>query len=434
VKKVLIITYYWPPSGGSGVQRWLYFAKYLEENGIIPIVVTVDPKKAVYPSFDNSLLEHVKHVITYSTNPGFNLFGLYSFLKSGRSKKIVISGDIGGNDKNFLDKFSSFVRANFFIPDARIGWNKHAISIAKKILSEEKIDWIITTGPPHSSHLIGLELKKLFAIHWVADFRDPWHDIYYNKLFKRSKKADNKDLILESKVLTNVDTILTVGPSMKSLLISKSNELEKKCFFIYNGYDEKAFEILSKKQSDIFTIAHIGIWTLQQAHNEIIEALTQILSTQSNLKIKFVLVGKVNEIIQKRLSEIPNLILEVKGNLNHKAALQEMKNADLLLNCHALMDNSKLLISGKLMEYIASGNPIVLIGNKNGDAAQLLKEIENSFVVSPDEIKPLMDCILKLIKEYPYNETIRLDNLRYSRTETTKELVKLLNSRKAEKS
>ena len=432
MKKVLIISYYWPPSGGSGVQRWLYFAKYLEENGIIPIVVTVDPKKAVYPSFDNSLLEHVKHVKTYYTKPGFNLLGFYSFLKSGKSRKIVITGDIGGNNKSLLDKFSSYIRANFFIPDARIGWNKKAIPIAKKILSEEKIDWIITTGPPHSTHLIGLELKKLFGIHWVADFRDPWHDIYYNKLFKRSKKADNKDLLLESKVLTNVDTILTVGPSMKSLLISKSNGLEEKCFFIYNGYDEKAFEKLSKKQSDIFTIAHIGIWTLQQAHNEIIEALTQILFTHTNLKIKFMLVGKVNEIIQKRLSEIPNLILEVKGNLNHKDALQEMKNADLLLNCHALMDNSKLLISGKLMEYIASGNPIVLIGNKDGDASQLLKEIENSFVVAPGEVKPLIDCVLKLINEYPYKETIRLDNLRYSRTETTKELVKLLKSRKVE--
>ena len=432
--KALIISYYWPPSGGSGVQRWMYFAKYMEENGIQPIVLTVDAEKAAYPAYDYSLLEQVKHVKTFRTHPGFNLLGMYSFLKSGKSKKIVPVGDIGGKKKSWLDKFSTYIRANFFVPDARVGWNTKALPIAKKIIKEEKIDWVITTGPPHSTHLIGLELKNEMDFHWLADFRDPWHDIYYNKLFNRSKRADAKDLQLELNVLKSADTILTVGPSMKDLLITKYEGLVEKSFFIYNGYDEHAFERLKKKQSTSFTLAHIGVWTLQQAHQEIIEALQEICTTETNTKINFVLAGNVDASILKRLREIPNLVVDYKGKLNHKDALQEMKNADLLLNCLALVENSKLLISGKLMEYIATGNPIALVGNKDGDAALLLSGINNSIVVAPGEVNKLKEYIIKQIKEYPHQETIVTNITRFSRTETAKELVKLLNLRKTIKS
>ena len=401
----------------------------MQEHGIEPIVLTVDSKKAAYPAYDFSFLEKIKHVKVFRTSPGFNPLGFYSFLKTGNSKKNIPVGDVGGKKKSLLDKFSTFIRANFFIPDARIGWNKHALKIAKKICEEEKVSWVITTGPPHSTHLIGLEIKKDFKLHWLADFRDPWHDIYYNKIFNRTKRSNKKDLFLESEVLSKSDTLLTVGPSMRKLLISKNEEIKDKCFFIYNGYDEGAFEEIKKNKYPEFTIAHIGVWTLQQPHQEIIESLHNITNAHKELKIRFVTAGNVNSEILTQLEKIPNLILDHKGKINHREALQEMKNADLLLNCLPLMENSELLISGKLMEYIASENPILLIGNKEGDAAKLLENINCANTLEPGEINKVEAKILELIFHYPKIQIKNPNISQYSRKETCKELVNLLNKR-----
>ena len=170
--EILLITYYWPPAGGSGVQRWLYFSKYLSEFGHQITVITVDPKFASYSSIDESLNEHVKGVEVHKTKT-FELIRLYSFLKSGNSKKSIPQGNIGGKKKSFLDKFSSFVRANYFIPDARVGWNPYVIKKAHELFEKKKFDTVITTGPPHSTHLVGLKLRERYQFKWIADFRDP---------------------------------------------------------------------------------------------------------------------------------------------------------------------------------------------------------------------------------------------------------------------
>lgn len=429
MKKVLIITYYWPPSGGSGVQRWMYFAKYMEENGICPVVISIDPEKAAYPAYDHSLSKKVEHVRVIRTKPGFNLFKAYSFLKSGKSNKIVPVGDVGGNKKTLFDSMSAYVRGNYFIPDARVGWNKQVLPVAMKLLKEEHFDAIITTGPPHSTHLIGLELKKQFPIHWLADFRDPWHDIYYNSIFKRTPKADAKDKALETLVLKTADTILTVGPSMMELLSTKFEGLKEKTFFIYNGYDSELFEDIKPNRYNEFTIAHIGVWTLKQAHQEIIDSLNVILKNNPTLKLRFVVAGNIEQEILNKLKNINGLIVDFKGKVSHKDALQEMMNADLLLNCLAVQEQSKILISGKLMEYIASGNAILVIGNTEGDAAKLLSNISNAHIINPGEKEKTKEILLKLI-ESPKNQSNNSNFItQFSRAATTKELVNLLNLR-----
>jgi glycosyltransferase involved in cell wall biosynthesis len=429
MKKILIITYYWPPSGGSGVQRWMYFAKHMEENGMIPVVITIDSEKAAYPAYDHSLSKKVEHVRVIRTKPGFNLFKAYSFLKSGKSKKIVPVGDVGGRKKTLFDSISAYVRGNYFIPDARVGWNKQVIPVAKELLKAEHFDAIITTGPPHSTHLIALALKKTFPIHWIADFRDPWHDIYYNSIFKRTKKADAKDEAFEKLVLQTADTVLTVGPSMKELLSSKYNGLKEKTFFIYNGYDSELFKDISAKRYNEFTIAHIGVWTLKQAHQEIIDALNFILINTSDLKIRFVVAGNIEQEILDKLKNIPNLILDFKGKISHKEALQEMMNANLLLNCLAVQEQSKILISGKLMEYIATGNEILVIGNTEGDAAKLIHNINNAHIISPGNTEEIKEVLLKVIKNPKTDSNSANFITQFSRAATTKELVNLLNLR-----
>lgn len=428
--KALIITYYWPPSGGSGVQRWLYFAKYMKENGIEPIILTIDPKQGSFPAIDQSLLRHTEGIRVEHTNvvSGFHPLKIYSYLKSGNEKGHIPIGDFGNKKKTFLDKIAGFIRANYFIPDARVGWNKQAIRLANSLLKNEKIDLLITTGPPHSTHLIGLELKKNHSIHWVSDFRDPWREVYYNNLFKRTKASDRKDKQLELDVIHKADTILTVGPSMKNLLMRKVPLQPDKFFAILNGFDSEVIASLQPIRYKEYTIAHIGIWTLQQAHTELVQALSEILGSENKKQIRFVVVGKVDPTIITQLKGIPNLILDIRGQLDHQSALQEMMNADLLINCLAQVEDAKILISGKLMEYLASGNRVLAIGDTEGDAAFLMGKFKHTRIIEPGNSQEIKKCIFEWINEKRdrvHSELIQ----NYSRKETAKQLAKLLKNR-----
>ena len=195
---VIILTYYWPPSGGSGVQRWMYFSKYLKELGWEPFVITVDEKKASYPVLDTSLEKIVKNikVIKTSTNEPLKLF---SFLTTGGFRKGIPQGEV--KNRGLFNKLSNYLRANCFIPDARVGWVNYAYRECEKIIIKNNIRHVITTGPPHSSHLIGLKIKKDFKINWTVDFRDPWVNIFYNKQFLFTEKSINKQKHLEKEVL-----------------------------------------------------------------------------------------------------------------------------------------------------------------------------------------------------------------------------------------
>ena len=428
--KVLIVTYYWPPSGGSGVQRWMYFAKHLEENGITPIVVTINPENAAFSSVDNSLLEQVKNVKTYHTKGGFQLLKLYSFLKSGSTKKQIPVGNFGDKKKSLFDQLSGYIRANYFIPDARVGWNKKAIPLVQELIKNEKINVIITTGPPHSTHLIGLEIKKRYPhIKWLADFRDPWTEVYYNTLFKKNKRAENKDRSLELEVLEKSDLVLTIGPSMKELLENKIPFQKEKVHSILNGFDDTLLNGIKGERYPEFTIAHIGIWTLQQAHKEIVESLKTILSANKNWVIRFVLVGNIHPEIIDELAKIPNLIIDHRGKVSQKEALQEMMNSDLLLNCLAILPNSKILISGKLMEYLATGNSTIVIGDKEGDAAGLMKNIENATMVTPNDIETLTKTISEIYLKPRTQPLLNSNMSQFSRKSTTKILTELIQSK-----
>jgi len=426
--KVLIVSYYWPPSGGSGVQRWMYFTKYLQSFGIEPIIVTIDPKSASYNTFDESLLKEVSSVRTIHTQGGFQILKLYSFLKSGSANKKIPTGNLGSKAPSFFDKIASKVRANYFIPDARVSWNKKALPEIQKIIKEEGIDLFITTGPPHSTHLLGLAVRKSFpSIKWIADFRDPWREVYYNNLFKRSKKSDEKDALFEKEVIEKSDIILTVGPSMAELLSSKTSN-PSKVKYILNGFEASKIDGLTRQKHPDFTITHVGVWTLQQPFQEVADALQQVLKDHSDWKINFRLVGNIHEDIFQALQEVKGLTVELVGKVDHQTALQEMMNADVLLNCLANMEQSKLLISGKLMEYLATGNNTIIIGNPEGDAAHLAKPIPNAEVVSPNDINSLKIIFEKFYSAGRANHQPHPSIYNYTRENTAKELKELIEN------
>ncbi|MDQ3019947.1 MAG: glycosyltransferase [Bacteroidota bacterium] len=432
MKKILVITYYWPPSGGSGVQRWMYFCQYLPEFGIEPYIITVDEKKASYKFIDKTFESKVKNLKVYRTNT-FELLKFYSKIIGGGEQKNIPLGFSGEEKPNTFQKISRYIRGNFFIPDARIGWNKFALAEAKKIITENGIDTVITTGPPHSTHLMGLNLKKLLNIKWIADFRDPWTEIYYNKLLYRNNFSIKKDIALEYRVLNEANLVLTIGPSMREHLQQRLKKDNEKFYFIYNGYDLEAFkEIKQIKDKKKFTICHIGILSESQPISTFIDALKKAFSETNEMKkyVKLQFVGRVSpSIITEIKDNLPGIEVELVEYLPHKKSLEYMTNADLLFNSLAEMENSKLLISGKLMEYIATGNPILCLGHPEGDAAKLLEEIDDARVFDRNDKEGVYNFVNFIFNKWKISSNlIKKDYTKYSRHHTTQQLSELIKN------
>ena len=426
MKKILVVSYYWPPSGGSGVQRWLYFCHYLQAQGFDITVLTVDPASAAFPSLDYSLLEKTKGITVVHTKSRLNPIKLYASFKKGKLKNQIPAGNFGSKNKSALDHIAGFIRANFFIPDARVTWNKLALKKAIALVESHKFDQIITTGPPHSTHLIGLALKNKFQINWLADFRDPWGELYYNNLFKRFEFAKNKDVVLEKLVLEKADKILTVGPSLKEILQHKLDKNPSKVHVIYNGFDADMFTKCTDDRSSLFTIAHIGNWSMQQAHQEIIAALQEICGNRK-IKIRFLLAGKVDQFIVDQLRAIENLTVDFKGLLSHQNAINEMYNADILLNCHPILPNAEYMISGKMMEYLASGNYNITIGNKNSDGAKILASFPSAKMIGYNATEELILLISDRLSSDRSHFDLTELLAKYTRKAAAQELIQLIN-------
>jgi glycosyltransferase involved in cell wall biosynthesis len=432
MKKILIITYYWPPSGGSGVQRWMYFCKYLKEFGIYPIVITVNENKASYRYRDESFNEIIKDVEVHRTNTREPL-KLYSKIISGNKNSGIPIGFAGESKPALFQKISRALRGNFFIPDARIGWVKFALKEARKILSTEKIDIVITNGPPHSTHFVGMKLKSEFSFTWITDFRDPWTDLHYNKFLYRTKWALNKDKKLEQKILKNSDVVLTIGPSMKNHLIRKGDIDANKVFYIYNGYDKNDFENVEFSiNPEHYTISHIGMLSDSQPITSFLYALKSFYDSKHPIckYVKLRLIGNVSpEKIKEIKAIVPDLLIEHIGYVQKKEAISYMFSSDLLFNSLAEMENSELLISGKLMEYIAAKKPILCLGNPHGDAAKLLSDFEHSEVFDRKDVSLIIDFLKTMFENWINKITFAGKDesiLQYSRYETTRQLANLL--------
>lgn len=421
---ILIISYYWPPSGGSGVQRWMYFAKYLKKLKCNPIVLTVDPKFASYNLKDTSLISQIEDIETYKTF-SLEVLRLYSIIKSGDSSKSIPQSYIPNN--SIFDKFSSFIRLNFFIPDSRIGWNYFAFKKAKEIIKNNKIDYVITTGPPHSSHLIGQKIYDKYKLKWIVDLRDPWSELFYLKSkfrFNFSKKMNDR---LEHKVLENADAIITtVGDRYHKILnskISNPNKIHK----IYNGYDKLNYDKIKETKPNKFNIVFTGV--LSKNHNyEIFLKILKILSPiKQNLNMVFTLAGRIDDNITKLYSNEIELIN--KGYVDHDNAISIIKSSHLLINFNYKETEETDMISGKLIEYLASGTPIINFSNSANESQEVLKLSPKSFNANTNSIKLVVDFIKSEYNDwkegnYKKQSLKNIDLL--SRESLTKKLLKII--------
>ena len=420
-EKILIISYYWPPAGGSGVQRWLYFSKYLSKFNFKPIILSVNPSKASYASIDKSLNNSVTEIETYRTS-SFEPLKFYSLFKSnGRIPQSVIP------KKTFFDRFLAFIRLNFFIPDARIGWNPFAIKKALRIIRDQKIKYIITTGPPHSTHLIGLKVKKITGVKWLADFRDPWQELFYLKNFFRFNYIKNFDLKLEKKVLSSANGIITtVGDQYHSILKNKISS-NQKFFSIYNGYDKIEYDKIESIRPKYFNIVFTGVLSDNNNYKTFLKAIEAINPIKNSLKIKFNLAGNVEESIIDMFSKFVDT--RSSGYLPHSQSISLMKSSHLLVNFNYKGTEAPDMISGKLIEYLATGSPIINISHNNSESDSLLSISEASATFSENDLDKIISYIYINYNSWlkgEFNETIPDNISDFSRLNLTKRLVHIL--------
>lgn len=425
-KKILIISYYWPPAGGPGVQRWLKFVKYLPEFGWDPTLFI--PENPSYPLIDESLTEEIPKNIEVIKTKIWEPYQLAEKLNKSNQKYKAGQFDLKQN-QSWKSKLSIFIRGNFFIPDARIFWVKPSVKYLKKYIKENHFDVLVTTGPPHSMHLIGLALKKEFPkLKWIADFRDPWTEISYYKHLKLLKFADEKHRHLEQQVFKNADiTLATSYTDAENFRKKGANS-----FCITNGFDGEISTNDEEKQSEKFTISYIGV--LEQLRNpEILwETLIKICKENTDFKNNFHLkfVGKIDPNILTDLenSDLKNSIKNL-NYLPHSASVQEMQNSNMLLITNFNNEESAGIIPGKLFEYLQTGNSILSIGPKNSDVAKILKETNSGKHFSHDDAKSLTEFILEKYNLWKTGNSVltEVDISKFSRKNLTKKLVEILS-------
>ena len=425
-KKILIITYYWPPAGGPGVQRWLKFVKYLPDFSIQPIVYI--PENPTYPIVDENLVNEVSDKAIVLKNKIFEPYQLASFLSKNKTKKIS-SGIIPNKKKqSLLDKTFLWIRGNLFIPDARVFWVKPSVSYLEKYIVENNIDTIITSGPPHSLHLIGLELKQKLNLKWFADFRDPWTTIGYHKSLRLSSFAAKKHKSLEHQVLNSADTIIVTSKTTKTEFEAITT---KPIAVITNGYDTEQVE--KQTLDSKFSLAHIGSFLSARNPSILWESLTELIQEipafKSHLEIK--LIGAVSQEVLETITQFGlNPYLNNLGYVSHNEAIAHQRKSQVLLLIEIDSEDTKSIIPGKLFEYLVSNRPIIAIGPQDSDFADIITRTNTGVFLIYSEKMKLKSVILDFYNQFLEGklQSNGVGLQKYSRKSLTKELAQLIHS------
>jgi hypothetical protein len=423
MKRALIITYYWPPAGGPGVQRWLKFVTYFKDFGIEPVVFI--PDNPHYPLQDKSIVSEIPEGIEIIRFPIKEPYGFAKIFSKKKTNQ-VSSGIITNKNQSVLEKLLLWIRGNFFIPDARIGWVKPAVGFLKEYLDKNDMDIVISSGPPHSLHLIGMALKEKLGIKWVADFRDPWTTIHYHQSLRLNKRAQKKHLKLESKVLNNSDlVVVTSARTKKEFQKITSVPIE----VISNGYD-----ILEKIEPNLdaqFSIVHIGSLLTNRNPELLWEILSELKDENKvfskNLLIK--LVGVVSEDVLKSLAVFGlTENYKILGYVSHQEAIQIQHDAQVLLLVEMDSPETKSIIPGKLFEYVAANRPILAIGPEGSDVEGIIKETNTGVYFKYTDKEKLKQQVQLYYEAYlKANLNVNSKNIeKYSRSALTKSLSTIL--------
>ena len=374
--RVLVLSYYFPPAGGPGVQRALKFVKYLPECGWTPTVLTV--RQGAYPAHDPSLADEVPRQATVHRTPSLDPHWFYARLTGRSDDDQVDVGSVQGREEGWVELVGRWVRANFFLPDARVGWVPFAVWRGRQVLAEQRVDAILTTGPPHSTHLSGALLQATTGVPWVADFRDPWTDINYYDELPHTRWARRLDAALERLVLRRARAVTTVSPSWRDLLSRKANLDSSAVTVVQNGFD--ADDIApgpSDPSPDTFALTHVGSLYASRNPTALWRALRRLQEANAVPALRIRLVGTVDPNVRESL-RAHGLMgrTEIVPYVPHDEAVEHMRRAGLLLLSIEEFPAAEGMMTGKIYEYLAAGRPVVGVGPPTGDAAALLRTTE----------------------------------------------------------
>jgi len=418
MKKVLFITYYWPPSGKASLHWPLKIMKHLPEYGWQPSVLTVE--EDTFSQQDETLSEDISPGLKVIRAKSYEPFNIYKkFIGKKNDDQLIASETISKSNRSLPHRISIWLRMNLFIPDARVGWYFPAVKAARKLIKDEKIDAIVSVGPPHSTHLIGKKISKKLNIPHVPVFIDPWVDIIYYKDFKRSKITLSIDNHLEKTVLQNAKAIVFVTETMQNDYVKKYNFIEGKSNVLYWGYNEEDFEriVVKKEQKEEKVLVHAGnIFSYQNPPN-FWKQIKKENEMGNYIRIKFI--GTVDPEIKKSITEEGlNEVTEYCGFLPYNEMLKNIREADFLLVCASEPRH----VPGKLFEYLRTGNPIIAFGNNNEEVKKILKNSNAGMMFNYDESGEEFFSEYKTIK--PNQEYV----LRFDRKKITEELGKILDA------
>ena len=408
MKKILVVTYYWPPSGGPGVQRVLKFCKYLNETGWEPIILTVE--NGDFPVIDRSLEKDILGHKVYKSK-SFSFHKIFNFLtKKSTTPTFQLSSSM--EDGLFI-KLSRWIRFNMVIPDGRVGWYFNSIKVGNKILSENKIDVIFSSAPPFTTHLIAKKLALSNKLPWVADFRDPWTERFYNYENKRWWITRKLDKFFESSVVQSAQKCVTVSKEI-------SRSFRKDFSVVYNGYDEEDFlNVRLNKNSEYIVIRYIGTMTKSQNPKNFFKAISKLNYNQSIYKVE--LIGKIHYDIKTYIKDQGfDKFVHFVSYVDHSRAIQKMVNANFLLLVIPNTAKNKGIVTGKLFEYIRSMSKIIMIGPPDSDAAEIIEHTSSGRCFDYDNSTD----IVQYLKSDKYPRTINFE--KYSRKNLTSELAEIL--------
>lgn len=423
MKKILIITYYWPPQGGVGVQRWLKLSKYLLKNNYEPIIYT--QSNGISPLEDTGLIRTIPNRLKVLRKSIFEPQKIISFL----TKKKPSSDILVKTKTSLFSKLLIWLRSNLFIPDSRCLWIGPSISYLNNYLRRNPVDLIISTGPPHSTHLIALDIKKKHNVKWIADFRDPWTAIeYFDKLpLLRFQKSKHKKL--EKEVLVTADLVLSVS-------MSWAKDLKKlgaiKTSVIMNGFDLEDYNYnLKNDRVKKFTIGYFGVYNTLRDHSFFWDIIEKISKTKLDFdnSLNFLFAGEVHDTFFANMKS-HNLAnkLDYFTYLTHSESIKKMQSCNLLLITQGDTQAVQGRLPAKLFEYIGARKPILAIGKKNSDLEKIISNISYAWFVDFNNSELLYDTIIEIFEISKTKKTFHDDISLYSREEQAKQLIEIIES------
>lgn len=427
VKRVLVVAYYWPPAGGSGVQRFLKFVKYFRDFGWEPIVYTVDG--ADYPAYDPGLLADVPEGITVLKQPIWEPYTLYKvFTGKKKSEKISISLTTFAKKPGLKEKIALWARGNLFIPDAKAFWVKPSIAYLKNWLKDNPVDIILTTAPPQSMNLIGLGLQRETGIPWVADWRDPWTDIDFFDELMLTPPVRAIHFSLQRQVLTEAKAVVCIGPSMEMLL---QKHVKRQYEVIYNGFDHADLQpgiTLSQK----FTMTHVGALTRNRNNPFLWEVLGELVRENpafaADLQIRLIGIVDYNVHEAIKANGLENNAF-IGSYVPHNEAVRENLSARVLMLFIDRIPHAAHALTGKFYEYLMARRPILCISPVDGDAAQIIKRSKAGVVCGYDDKATLKAQLMDLYSAFKNNtdQVADADIMQFSRRSLTSRMAEVLD-------